>query len=593
MDVTWKPVPVCGFILLCLLGLFMITCLYPVWSPGPDEPVTIRGVVLEINKTQNSLVLQPFCNDTWCGQRITGPVNKTVPLADVFHAVYPKDHVEGTYRSGKWVTISRFASSPDPWSEITDVYGDPAYLHAPLYKNLTLSFQPSGNMTDPDITLSVNGSDSQTLQRNSAITSLLSPEISVLIHYAGYTKNPQPPNDLVMVIHAGPPIHASGNAFISGGGLNLTRALNAAQGSRAPASIPVVRGSPYRFSDTFPADPSVREVRLWLISDDSVFTVIAPVYGGTTMSEKTLRFIFNENQTALLPPGITSVILERPGEDNQYALSLNQTTGDITLHENGQEPVIFNRHEIPRNQSGADASATLSRAITRANPRFPARETTLQVEDPYISIETPGDHPAGYPFTIRGTTNLGEGDEIVVLVASTATTPCPKSGCHRLSLNQKIRVDGWYGTEKRWTMDDRTSEKLTPGEYYVEAAVPRTGTKDTRVFNITPPVITIDPVSSRTVHDPMSITGTTNLPAGETIFVEISDSAFFGQCHLRRECNVGSASGSAIVAAGMKKGLNTWNFSCNMSLLGESDEFLVRAHSFDTESYSDLFRITR
>ena len=377
------------------------------------------------------------------------------------------------------------------------------------------------------------------------------------------------------------------------GGLNPTGSLYTANESVMPAPLPVVRGLQYVFTDTFPADPTIREVRLWVFTSDSVFTIIAPVQGGTTISEKKLKFVFDENQTDRLPAGTARIILERPSEENRYVLSINQENGDVLVHENGSDSFVFNCHEIALNKSGAAAADVLSHAINRATPRLPAREEILQVDDPYINIENPGDHPAGYPFSIHGSTNLGSDAEIVATIRSSSFTPCPKSGCNRPSLSQEIQVSGWPGTVKNWTFGDRMSEKLPADEYLVEVTGTGTGTKNTTLFTIRSPFITIDPVSDHSVHDPFNVTGTTNIPAGETIFIEMADTSFFGPCHLNPHCNVSSHSESVPVMAGMNKSPNTWKFSCDITSFDASDEYLVSARSFATEAYSDLFRIFR
>jgi hypothetical protein len=377
------------------------------------------------------------------------------------------------------------------------------------------------------------------------------------------------------------------------GGLNPAGSPCTANGAVMPAPLPVVRGLQYVFTDTFPADPTIREVRLWVFSSDSVFTIIAPVRGGTTMSEKKLKFVFDENQTARLPAGSARVILERPSEENRYALSINQENGNVLVHESGSESFVFNCHEVALNKSGAAAADALSHAISRATPRLPAREEILQVDDPYIIIENPGDLPAGYPFSIHGSTNLGSDAEIVATIGSSSFTPCPKSGCNRPSLSQEIQVSGWPGTEKNWTVRDRMSEKLPADEYLVEVTSTGTGAKNTTLFTIRSPFITIDPVSDHSVRDPFNVTGTTNIPAGETIFVEMADTSFFGPCHLNPHGNVSSHSGSVPVMAGMNTSPNTWKFSCDISSFDASDEYLVSARSFATAAYSDLFRIFR
>jgi len=378
------------------------------------------------------------------------------------------------------------------------------------------------------------------------------------------------------------------------GALNPAGSLNAANGSVMSVPLPVVRGLKYVFTDTFPADPTILEVRLWIFSRDSVFTIIAPVQGGTTMSEKKLKFVFDENQTEHLPAGSARIILERPTEENRYALSINQENGNVlVVHENGSESLVFNCNEVALNKSGAAAADTLSHAINHATPRLPAREETLQVDDPYIIIENPGDLPAGYPFSIHGSTNLGSDAEIVATIRSSSFTPCPKSGCNRPSLSQEIQVSGWPGTVKNWTFEDRMSEKLPADEYLVEVTSTGTGAKNTTLFTIRSPFITIDPVSDHSVQDPFNVTGTTNIPTGETIFVEMADTSFFGPCHLNRHCNVSSHSGSVPVMAGMNKSPNTWKFSYDISSFDASDEYLVSARSLTTAAYPVLFRIFR
>lgn len=90
---------------------------------------------------------------------------------------------------------------------------------------------------------------------------------------------------------------------------NLTLTPSSPQASRQvdPLHPPIVRGSSFRYSKNFPTDPSVREVRLWLFTNDTC-TVITPiVQGGKTMSEKNLMVVFDENMTLHL--GSVSILL--------------------------------------------------------------------------------------------------------------------------------------------------------------------------------------------------------------------------------------------------------------------------------------------
>jgi hypothetical protein len=137
------------------------------------------------------------------------------------------------------------------------------------------------------------------------------------------------------------------------------------------------------------------------------------------------------------------------------------------------------------------------------------------------------------------------------------------------------------------------SEKLPPDEYLVDVMAMHTTMQNTTQFTIRPLFITIDPVGSHSVHDPFSVTGTTNIPAGETILVELSDTSFFGPCHLNRQCNVSYHSESVPVMAGVNTSPNTWTFSCDISTFDASEEYMVWAESSPATAYSNMFPIIR
>jgi hypothetical protein len=355
---------------------------------------------------------------------------------------------------------------------------------------------------------------------------------------------------------------------------------------------PILRDSPFLYTNHFTADPTVREVRLWLFSNDTCIVVTAPVLGGTTISEKKLRFVFDANTTKRLHVGTARIIIERPEMENAYGLFVNDESGDVRIRENGSESLVFNIHSTGQTRSGESAEEALSRAIDQATSRFPALEETLPVTDPFISVENPGDLPAGFPFALHGITNLGDGDEIVVTVSSSSFTPCPKSGCNRPSLSRTIRLSGWPGISKNWTFENSLSEKLPLDEYLVDVTAPRTGTKSTTLFTIRPQYITIDPVVTPSFRDVFTVTGTTNIPAGEMINIDLSDATFFGSCHQARECNVYHLSGSAPVTAGINNRPNTWRFSGNISSYDPDDEFLVTAVFLSTTAQSNLFQFS-
>ena len=130
-------------------------------------PVVIRGTILELNETDQTLLLLADCEQSWCQVNVTGMYKGQIPSTSalsflkkgemveaVFNAWYldlhdpstgyvnPSDEVRDIRT---WRAIQKLAYGNNP-SEFmgTDVFGDTAYLAAPLAGGYSVEYDIRG-----------------------------------------------------------------------------------------------------------------------------------------------------------------------------------------------------------------------------------------------------------------------------------------------------------------------------------------------------------------------------------------------------------------------------------------------------------------
>jgi hypothetical protein len=147
--------------------------------------------------------------------------------------------------------------------------------------------------------------------------------------------------------------------------------------------------------------------------------------------------------------------------------------------------------------------------------------STVYPAEPFITIDSIGNHFAGDFFIIHGATNLPVSIEknLLFSISSTGVTPGGSRGSFYYATNLAI-ISG-VNESNHWSKNITDIGIPVPGEYFIYISSTDTNTSAYQLFNVVPPhspplpekpFITIDPIENRTIGAVFVIHGTTNLP---------------------------------------------------------------------------------
>ena len=158
----------------------------------------------------------------------------------------------------------------------------------------------------------------------------------------------------------------------------------------------------------------------------------------------------------------------------------------------------------------------------------------------WITIEPIGDKYVGEKITIIASTNIPVGEEIIVDIGLPTPQLCPKAGCTEVFKESKILVKPGNNSLNKTVFDFETSD-FAPNEYFLREQSFDQKTQITINFNllaqenVTPIIpshtptsenyfIEFDAIGDHFTGDTFFVNGTTNLPAGENLTIEIFES---------------------------------------------------------------------
>lgn len=151
---------------LIITGCFLLLLLAVPASASPF-PVVIRGTILEMNETEQTLLLQADCEHAWCQVNVTGMYMGRVPSTAALSTLKTGETVEAVFNAwymdlhdpstgyvnpsaevrdiGRWGAIQKLAYGNNT-SEFTgtDLFGDTAYLAAPLASGYSVEYDIRG-----------------------------------------------------------------------------------------------------------------------------------------------------------------------------------------------------------------------------------------------------------------------------------------------------------------------------------------------------------------------------------------------------------------------------------------------------------------
>jgi PGF-CTERM protein len=132
---------------------------------------------------------------------------------------------------------------------------------------------------------------------------------------------------------------------------------------------------------------------------------------------------------------------------------------------------------------GSDAAEALIDAINSPDIDDTYYKLTFLVEEPWIRINSIGDHYVGDQFTITGTTNLAVGDDLIVEVTSSSFQPTQKSQSGEFSGASSTVQVAEGTTYNEWSMDVDAST-FKPDEYIVKVEAIEADATATTTFNV-------------------------------------------------------------------------------------------------------------
>jgi trimeric autotransporter adhesin len=229
----------------------------------------------------------------------------------------------------------------------------------------------------------------------------------------------------------------------------------------------------------------------------------------TVNDDGSFEYEFGSGDTKNLASGQYFVVVQHPMYNDVFNVFTGQVAGAASADETDVivSPMAsvsdYNNYFViwggTNKLQGSSAAEALIESIDSSDIDDTYTKLTFLIEEPWIRINTIGDHYVGEQFIISGTTNLAVDDEIIVEVTSSSFTATKKSQSSEFSgvaENVKV-VEGT--TYNEWSMDVDAST-YTPDEYIVNVESIETSATATTTFNIlkgTPPV-TVPPTGTST-----------------------------------------------------------------------------------------------
>jgi PGF-CTERM protein len=145
----------------------------------------------------------------------------------------------------------------------------------------------------------------------------------------------------------------------------------------------------------------------------------------------------------------------------------------------------------------SDAATALVDMLNSPNIDDTYTKLSFMMEEPWIRIDTIGDKYVGDTFKITGTTNLAEGDTILMTVTSSSFQPTEKTQTGEFS-GSSGSVTVQKGDTYNTFSFDVDASTYKPDEYLVKAESVQPSQTTTATFNVLEGVPTTVPTTERT-----------------------------------------------------------------------------------------------
>ncbi len=200
-------------------------------------------------------------------------------------------------------------------------------------------------------------------------------------------------------------------------------------------------------------------------------------------SDNSYRFEIRGPDTQNLAPGQYYVVIQHPMMNGQFDVYYDSSSGRVINRQLGGGMVIYQMSGSGSLQ-GPDSAGALVSAISSQNIDDMFTTYTFTVSPPAAFIDPIGDHAVGERFTITGSTNLADGDNLMVEITSSSFRPTSKNAPAGFSgASGQVTVYPGTGGYNRWSFDVDASEFLAD-EYIVTVSGITVDVRGTATFNI-------------------------------------------------------------------------------------------------------------
>jgi hypothetical protein len=330
----------------------------------------------------------------------------------------------------------------------------------------------------------------------------------------------------------------------------------------------------------------------------AAWITISPVTAENSAHNSDTKIVVNENGTMTID-GITLPVVK----SQVYPLPASESDTPLTREQFlavNQPYIEFLTEKFGKERADHIVNDEIDRRTDASSPGA----NSASVGNGILFIDPVGDHVVGENFFINGTAILPAGIDLTISIYRGSFNPGipPQRDPWYDHIPTMVLVKYYNKTGNIWSYAVNTTGSY-PDEYLVSVKYPRDSTMNaTAIFHLVPVgentkggsgapdknVITIDPIPLHHQYESFTISGTTNLPPGDELLVEVySANHTLGP----RATDLSGAVGVVKVRDG-SEGKNSWYFTVNSTDL-KPDDYKVIVTSYRHESGNDtLFSVS-
>ena len=262
----------------------------------------------------------------------------------------------------------------------------------------------------------------------------------------------------------------------------------------------IISGEPFIFQSRIP-NPDASKIRVWIFGLKT-----AMMFGPYSLPDDKNNLTISGEATSDLNNGTYQVLFQYPDDSGLFDVGMkNPKYPSWILNKNGD--LVLDIDIVRKGgMTGIDAADVLEKAINSAGSDQKTERTTVNVTAAWIRINPIGNHTIGDKFTISGTTNLAEGQEVAfdIMPVIDRRSEFAKEWAmtHYVANTQRVK-SGTCGMNT-WSFDT-DSRTFSPEEYYVAVSAIRQPAYATiRLFMLSPS----NPVTASSVNSTVNTMGT-------------------------------------------------------------------------------------